>query len=233
MGNGHGAGTDDGGAGREGAKPAARARRTLSARVSGGHVVMLLAGALGVLLTLNVLRAADDSTPVLVAARDIAPGTLLDEHSVRVANVRADASIVATLFAGDQAPVVRGQVMTTTVREGELVSRSAVRAVDADAARRVMSFPIPRARAVGGQLAPADRVDIVTVDKDSRRARYVLVDGEVVAVDDNSGGAFQGSTDDLTVTIAVDPEAALALAAALDTETVSLVRSTGAPEMAP
>jgi Flp pilus assembly protein CpaB len=234
MGNGHASGTGDDGA-TSGAMPkrAARARRALSARLSPGHVVMLLAGALGVLFTLNVLRAADDTTPVLLASRDLAPGTLLDEHSVRIAHLRADPSVVATLFAGEQASLLRGQVVTATVREGELLARGAVRAVDARAAQRVMSFSIPRPRAADGRLAPGDHVDVIAVDKDARQARYVLVDAEVVAIDDRGSGALSGISEDVTVTIVVDPDVAIALAIAIDTETVSLVRSTGAPEIKP
>ena len=39
-------------------------RRALTSRVSTGHVVMVVAGLLGALLTLSALRAADDTRPV-------------------------------------------------------------------------------------------------------------------------------------------------------------------------
>src|SRR5262249_61505300 len=79
-----------------------RTRRELASRVSTGHIVMVLAGALGVLLTLTVLRSAGDTRPVLVAAHDLAPGTVLDDASFRVARVHADAAILGTLYASDQ-----------------------------------------------------------------------------------------------------------------------------------
>src|ERR1700686_868536 len=78
-----------------------RTRREMSPRLSTGHVVMVLAGALGVLLTLSVLRSADDTQPVLVAARDLAPGTVINDASVHVARMRADASVLATLFRAE------------------------------------------------------------------------------------------------------------------------------------
>ncbi len=206
-----------------------RTRRGINSRVSTGHVVMVLAGALGVLLTLTVLRSADDSRPVLVAAHDLAPGTVIGDASVRVVRVHAGTAVLATLFGGDQQPALRGRVVTSAVHEGELLARGAVSTIDAHASTRVMSFPVARSRAVAGKLQNGDRVDVLAVDHDSGRAGYVLTDTEVVAVDGRSGGALSGASDDVTITLVVDPTTAPALAAAVDAGTVMLVRSTGAP----
>jgi Flp pilus assembly protein CpaB len=206
-----------------------RTRREIRSRLSTGHVVMVLAGALGVLLTLSVLRSADDTRAVLVAAHDLAPGSVINEASVHVAHVHADASVLATLFGAEQLGALRGRVVTASVHNGELMARGSVSAVDARAATRVMSFPIARARAVGGKLTSGDRVDVMAVDHDSGRAGYVVTDAEVVALDGRSGGALSGASDDVTITLVVDPVTAPALASAIDAGTVMLVRSTGAP----
>jgi pilus assembly protein CpaB len=206
-----------------------RPRREMSSRLSTGHLVMVLAGALGVLLTLTVLRSADDTRPVLVAARDLAPGTVINDASVHVARVHVDASVLATLVRAEQLVGMRGRVVTTTVREGELIARGAVSALDAHVATRIMSFPLARARAVGGKLTTGDRVDVLAVDHDSGHAGYVVTDAEVVAVDGRSGGALSGASDDVTITLVVDQATAPELAAAIDAGTVMLVRSTGAP----
>jgi len=193
---------------------------------------MLLAGALGVLLTLTVLRSAGDTSPVLVAAHDLAPGSVLDDASFRVARVHADAAILGTLYAADQVRALRGHVVTSVVREGELVAQTAVAERDGKSSARTMSFPIPRSRAVAGRLETGDRVDVLAVDRDSGRAEYVVSDAEVVSVESRSSGALSGASDDITVTLVVDPETAPALAGAVDRETVMLVRSTGAPPIA-
>lgn len=192
---------------------------------------MVLAGALGVLLTLSVLRSADDTSAVLVAAHDLAPGSVVTDASVRVAHVHADPSVIATLVGAEQLWSLRGRVVTAIVRQGELVGRRSLAALDAHASTRVMSFPIARARAVGGKLSTGDRVDVLAVDHDSGHAGYVLNDAEVVAVEGRSGGALSGASDDVTITLVVDPVTAPALASAIDAGTVMLVRSTGAPEM--
>jgi Flp pilus assembly protein CpaB len=176
-----------------------RTRRELRSRVSTGHVVMVLAGALGVLLTLTVLRSADNTRPVIVAAHDLAPGTVISDASVRVARIHADASVIGTLFGADQLGALRGRVVITTVQRGYLVAHGAVSALAAHASARVMSFSIARARAVGGKLATGDRVDVLAVDHDTRRAGYVLTDAEVVAVESRGGGALSGASDDVKI----------------------------------
>jgi Flp pilus assembly protein CpaB len=192
---------------------------------------MVLAGALGVLLTLSVLRSSDATRPVLVAARDLAPGTVVTDASFRVARVHVDGSVLATLFGAEQGPAMRGRVVTTLVRSGELIARSAVSALDAKTSTRVMSFSIARARAVDGKLSTGDRVDVLAVEHDSGRAGYVLTGAEVVAVESRGGGALSGVSDDVTITLVVDPATAPQLASAIDAGTVMLVRSTGAPAL--
>jgi Flp pilus assembly protein CpaB len=197
---------------------------------------MLLAGALGVLLTLSVLRAADDTRPVLAAAKELSPGTVIADGDLRVAHVHVDGSVLATLFAGADVGALRGQVVTNTIDEGALVARGDVRVLGAHAATRIMSFPLPRARAVGGKLTSGDRVDVVAVERNTARSGYVLADAEVIAVDSRSGGPLAGASDDVTVTLVVEPESAPRLAAALDAGTVTLVRATGAtalPDLPP
>lgn len=58
-------------------------------------------------------------------------------------------------------------------------------------------------------------------------ARYVLVGAEVLTVSDGSSGALGGSGR-YAITVALDAESALEIAAALSEGTLDLVRSTGA-----
>jgi Flp pilus assembly protein CpaB len=92
---------------------------------------------------------------------------------------------------------------------------------------RALSFPVPRARAVGGAIVAGDRIDAVAVDRGSARARFVLVGAEILAVDHDAGGPL-AATDDVVVTVAVDAPSALRLAGALESGTLTLVRATGA-----
>ena len=196
--------------------------------MSTGHAVMVLAGLLGVVLTLSVLRTADDDREVLVAATDLVPGTVIDQDAVRVARVDAGADILASLYAPEALETLEGQVVTGAVAEGALLSRESVRPATDGSATRSMTFPLPRARALGGALDTGDRVDVLGVAQSGAGAEYVMTDAEVLAVDGARGGPL-GTSDELTVTLAVDAEGALRVATALESGTVTLVRSTGAP----
>ncbi len=207
-------------------------RRALRTRVSSGHVVMLGAGALGVLLTLSAVRSADHTQPVLEAAHDLAPGTVLTNADVRVARVHVDGSVLRTLFGGADVAAARGQVVTAAMPSGALIARDNVRASDVGAAGRVMSFPLPRARAVDGKLQSGDHVDVVAVEHDAARAGYVMTDAAVVSIDNGDSSPLGGNSDDVTVSLIVDAEAATRLAIALDAGTVMLVRATGAAPLA-
>lgn len=211
--------------------PAARARRALHTRVSSGHVVMVLAGALGVLLTLSVLRGADNRRPVLVAAHELAPGHTVTADDVRVVRVNVGASVWSTLLARADAASLPGKVVAEPVHAGMLVPRRAIGTADANNAVRVMSFPIARAHAVDGKLTAGDRVDVIAVERTGGRAGYVMTGAQVVAADTRDGGPLAGANDDITLTLVVDPAVAPRLASALETGTVSVVRATGAPPL--
>jgi Flp pilus assembly protein CpaB len=195
--------------------------------MSAGHAVMVVTGLLGAVLTLSLLRAADDGRPVLVAAHEVVPGTVIEADTVRVARLDASDRILASLYRPDELDELAGRVATAPIGSGSLVTRGSVRAVTAGAARRSMSFGIAAARAVGGDLDGGDRVDILAVEADGVDARYVMTDVEVLSVDDGAGGPL-GTPDDVTVTIAVDPDGAARLTGALEGGKVTLVRATGA-----
>ena len=76
-------------------------RRSLRGRLSVGHVVMIVAGLLGALLTLAVLRRADDTTPVAVAAREIPAGAEVTSGDFDLTEVKVDDDVASTLIDGD------------------------------------------------------------------------------------------------------------------------------------
>ncbi len=193
---------------------------------------MVLAGLVAALLTLTALRAADHTTPMLAAAHDIAPGTVIDSQALRVARIHADATTLATLIDSDQLDAVRGRVAVEDIPAGTLLTRAAIRSTTEGEAPRAMSFPIPRTRAVGGALGAGDRVDVLAVQRNSGRPSYVATAVEVLEFDLQDNGPLPGS-DDASVTIAVDSASAARIVSAIETGTVTLVRATGAAPVAP
>ena len=93
-----------------------------------------------------------------------------------------------------------------------------------------MSLPIPAEHAVGGRLVAGDRVDVIAV-RDGR-ATYLVTAAPVLAVPDGDARAGLGALRAFAVTLAVDDAEALRLAAALRTDDLEVIRSTGAPPVA-
>jgi Flp pilus assembly protein CpaB len=188
---------------------------------------MVLAGALGVLLTLSVLRSADHTRPMLAAARDLPAGTVLDARSLRVTSVHVDGEVQSTLFDAAALDSMKGRVTVEHIAAGSLLTRNAVRDAAEGAAPRAMSFPIPKSRAVGGALIVGDRVDVLSVRRTTGESGYVASDVQVLAFSTKGSGPLQGS-DDASVTVAIDADGAARIATALEVGTITLVRATGA-----
>jgi Flp pilus assembly protein CpaB len=210
-------------AGRTGARAVAR-------RFSAGHVVLVVAATLAVVLNAAALRAADDRVRVAVAAAPIPAGATLREAAVRFADVRVDAGLLATLVAPDVLRERAAWVVTTRVSAGAPLRADDLRAPSAAAGQRAMSLPVPPEHAAGGALATGDRVDVIAVRDGA--ASYVVTGVEVLDVTGDGGGGALDNLRAFSVTIAVDDVAALRLAAALRTDALEVVRSTGAPPVA-
>jgi pilus assembly protein CpaB len=188
-------------------------------RLSNGHWVMLVAGVVAVVLNFAFLRSQQHMVTVAVAAADLQAGSLLDISQVAFTAIHAETSIENGLLS--RTDLEDGLVLARSVPAGALISKADI--LMGESGVRAMSIPVDREHAVGGLLRRGDRVDVVA--SDSGTSRYVLVDAEVLSVSDASGAL--GS--DYSVTVALDGDSALRVAAALSNETLEVVRSTGAP----
>src|SRR6266550_3325132 len=203
-------------------------RRALRSRVSSGHVLMVVAGLLGLLLSLSVLRRADDTVAVVVAARDLASGTRLRPEMVRTARIHAEARVLGNLVPADGLDALDGSIVLASLRVGDLLARSGLGPASTRGAARAVSFPVDSALAVGGQLSAGDRVDVLASANDCSGSGYVLVGADVVAVHASGTGPLRASDGHLSITVAVDSAGAQRLAASLHVADLLVVRSTGA-----
>lgn len=214
-------------------RPVAPRRRKLRERISLGHLFMIAAALLAFVLVVSLLQDRTLTTRVLVADTDILPGTVITPDLVTEIEIPADSELVgkvATLDTISSGTVSAGQRLAA----GDPLTLTAVAPASSPSALRAMSLPIERIDAVGGDLSPGDRIDVITVDDGV--ARYVAVSLEVLATQapDARGGALGSSS--LTtyfVTVSVDDQTALGIALAMETGKVSIVRSTGAEPIGP
>lgn len=186
---------------------------------------MVVAGLVGVVLTIALVREADRRTDIAVAAITLEPGTRLDVDDISWTPARLDDSV--PIVTRDDLAGLEGMVLTRRIADGDIISPNDLRPAAATGGLRAMSIPISRSRAVNGDLAPGDRIDVI--HGSTGMATVVVTDVEVIGVDDDgSGGALRSGVADLTITLAVDAEQAQRLTAALSGGEIIIVRATGA-----
>jgi Flp pilus assembly protein CpaB len=191
---------------------------------------MVVAGLLGLLLSLSVLRRADDTVPIVVVTRDIAPGTRLRADMLATTRIHADGRLLANLVSADDRAL--GSIVLSALRSGDVLERSGLGSRSTRRAARAVSFPVDSALAVGGDVSTGDRIDVLASAHDGSVSGYVLVGADVVAVHEIGSGPLRGTDGRLSITVAVDAAGAQRLAGALHTADLLVVRSTGAAPVA-
>jgi Flp pilus assembly protein CpaB len=209
-------------------EPQPAPRRKLSSRIGLLHLIAIASGLLAFLLVLSWMRGQEDLVEVAVAGDVIRSGNVVTSGMLEFVEVPAAASFGDRFVSPDDAASLRGSVATRSVAAGEPLLDTDLRTVATPAGLRAMSLPLDINRAVGGELAVGDRVDVIGVDDDG--PRYIATEVEVLDVPGSRAGTF-GATDGFAVTLAVDDQQALALAGALAEGELHVLRSTGAPEV--
>lgn len=206
-----------------GGEPTPLRRRAPWTRLSVGHLLMLVAGALAALANFAILRANDDSTLVVAAARDIPAGWSLTPEDLKLVALAADRNVLSGLVVSPDA--VAGMLTSHAIAAGDLMLPSSVAKSNPNGLR-TMSLPIDKAHAIGGALRPGDIVDVIAVN--SEAVEYVGIGLTVVAVAPG-GQSGLSVADDYHVVVDVDASTALRLAAALAGDGLEILRATGAP----
>ena len=204
--------------------PTAPARRGLISRMSMGHVVMILAGLVAILLNLAFLRSTSETIQVLVAGEQLPAGTVLTASAIDLVEVGDAAELADGLITAAGAEAAYGSLLARPVAEGEPIRRSDLRPDGTTSNLREYALELDAAQAAGGRIADKDIVDVIATV--SGRSYYVAVTIEVVAVNQESSTLDVG--DDLILVLSVDDATALEIAAAESVGSISVVRSTGA-----
>jgi Flp pilus assembly protein CpaB len=197
-------------------------------RISGAHLMVVLAGLLGGVLTLAALRADAHEVRVVVAAHDLRVGARLEPDDIRTVGVRGDIANLGALVRDEHAATLVGLVVTAPLRRGDPVRQSDFVAA-APGSDRVMSFTVDESDAVAGDVQTGDRIDVVAVAREAKDAGYVLVDARVLAVAHAGGTTGPLHTNDggIVITVSVSAEDALRLAGAQANARVMVIDATG------
>lgn len=189
-------------------------------RVRGGRGGRLPFVALGVLLVAGgalmagmLVQSAGDRASVVVAARSISQGQVLEQADLVLADVSVDAA-VATV-PGAQMPGLVGQVATMPIDEGALVTPGQVAADGGLPAGTVVVGALLGPGALPtASLAPGQQVEVVSTHPEDRGS---LGEATVFAT---SPGVQSGS---VFVSLAVPAEVAESVTFAVADQQVSLV----------
>jgi Flp pilus assembly protein CpaB len=197
--------------------------------MSGAHVMVVLAGLLGGVLTLAALRADAHEVRVLVAARDLRVGATLRAGDVRAVAVRGDIGTLPSVLHVSDEDRVDGDIVVAPLRRGDPLRHSDLAAPATGDGARAVSFAVDDADAVAGDLAPGDRVDVVAVSRDGSDAGYVLVGAPILAASaPQSSGPLHTNDSRRVVTVSVAGDDALRLASAVADARVIVIKATGA-----
>jgi Flp pilus assembly protein CpaB len=193
-------------------------------RPSLSHILIVVTVILA--FGLNYLALQNRGAVVLVAVADgpIAEGSVLTAEVVRFVPVAADFDAIDTLFLDDDLIDMEGRILARSIPSGGLIDASSLVDPGVEDGHRAMSIPIAIEHAAGARIVVGDRVDVITVVDGV--ASFVATDLAVIAHAEAESGSLSAGA--YHVTVAVDEEEALALAKAIDTGSLELVRSTGA-----
>lgn len=201
------------------------ARRRSGRRPSATHLLIAVVVILAFVLNLLVLQDRSSTTLIALASQPLTTGSIFDPAAIRLVPVDTGFEGLDSLVGESDLDAFEGWVLSRGIPEGGLVDRGSLVEPDVGGGLRSMSLPVPIEHAAGGALLPGDRVDIISVTEGV--AGYVATALEVTGVGE-PGAASIGAASQYHVVVAVTAEEALALAEALASGSVEIVRATGA-----
>lgn len=203
----------------------------LDARLVLGVLLVLVSVVVGA----RVLAAADRTQLVWGAARDLAPGTVLEEGDLEATEVRLFDTGSRYLAAPDRGIV--GYVLDRPVRRGELMPRDAVASPGSSADVRSVSVPVLPGR-YPADLARGEQVDVwATPDRDAaavaageqEAGSRLVLEAVTVSAPPDAGGALSGGTAERAVVLTIPPGDVAELVAAMADGRIDLVRLPATP----
>jgi Flp pilus assembly protein CpaB len=208
-------------------------KRSLSSRLSVGHVLTALAGLLTFVFFLLIL--AERSTTeisVVVAQTTIEEGVPLTADLFDTVNVPDD-SPLATGGVSELAELDGTTTAQRTIPEGSVLYESdflEAAAITPGGGLRSISIPVKEETAVGGALRTSDLVDLIAADGG---VVWIPVAGVEVLDTGSEGGSGLGAvgSDQSFITLAVTADQAVAIAQADSVADIYVVRSTGAKKL--
>lgn len=188
--------------------------------LAGGFLIAL--AAVGVFAAYRRAEASPTTTYAVVA-RDVAPGERLSEDDLALATIELPPSQAAVAHTTPE-PLIGG-ITTHALGVGQIIHRTDVRTSTGYTAPEEVSFSVMASRALGGSLQAGERVDVIGTYGRGADAYTLTVVRDALVISHGQAAGLAG-TDTLDVRLGVEgPDSALALAHAVTTAELFLVRS--------
>ncbi|MBE7518350.1 MAG: hypothetical protein HS107_03805 [Thermoflexaceae bacterium] len=197
----------------------------------------MLAGVLLVVVSLAggllLWRSATDTTPILVAARDIPPGHVLQRDDLRIGEARLDGGLASLALTDADLEAAVGRTTSTTIHAGEMVVAPDLASGPVLGADEVaVTIPVAADTIYPG-LRPTDQIALLAtsnVGKPESRT-VTLIDRATVFAIGLERRVIRSSTSDnpndgatvANITIAVPRSEAEAIAHAVANATIAVV----------
>ena len=209
----------------QGAIPRTAARlRRIDLRIAVGILLMLLAVAGG----MAIVSQARDRVPVLVAAKPVEQGDVIESADLRIESISASGGV--TYLTEDQRSTVVGKVASERLWPGKLLSDASVSdSADLPAGYVAMSLALATEQAAGGALRSGDQVAVISSPSPERQespTTILFTSVPVLAV--REAGTAEGGG--VIVTLRLRLEEARSLAQARSQGSLDLVLLSGAAE---
>ncbi|NEA30962.1 hypothetical protein G3I17_04655 [Streptomyces sp. SID13031] len=183
------------------AAPSTPTLRTRRARWKDGRLLLgVLLVAMTALAGAKLLSAADDTTAVWAAKRDIPIGTTISGDDLTTMNVRFTSNDAAGQYVAADAEL-KGLVVTRPINKGEFVPRGAA-TTKADNERTELPLSIAAGR-LPSDTAVGDQVDVWVVPKDQPAA---MLWGQVRVVQIDAVKGVAGSSARRQILIGLEKE---------------------------
>lgn len=222
VGDGFGSGTEP--IGQQPTTTTGRLRPPGRRPLNGGWVLMVAAGLVAAVTNFALLTIDEPPSDVRVVTAAAPAGTPLSELSTSVEQVQLD-NPEQYLLAGSALP--DGDLVTAVPLDAGVMLRSSDLRTAVGSVAGAMSIPVPQSRAAGGLLVPGDRVDVIAPRQgggESVSVAYVVTDVTVLGVS-SPGEGLGASGTGYAVTVEVDADQALLIAAAIEGGSLDVVRT--------
>ncbi|MGH3007778.1 MAG: RcpC/CpaB family pilus assembly protein [Gaiellaceae bacterium] len=172
-------------------------------------------------------------TQVLVAAHALPAGRVLRPSDLAQSGLAGSGQLLATLLPASEQSLLIGRALKEPVAPGAPIPAAALSSARGGADSMTLAVPVQHA--LGGQLAPGDRVTVLaTYTSASGQAQTRAVARNLRVLDVGGASGFNASTQTIAVTVALpNPSLASALALANEAGKLDLLREAGAGASAP